>query len=195
MRFRQTERWIPKEYEKLAEDPDIQAVVYGGASDGIGQAYAMGYYRKSVHPKFHYTFKSIERRDKYIAEWMENLKQSAAVLKNMMAERKANREQPNKLKVGDILVFSWGWEQTNVDFFQVLETRAHSVKIRPIASKTVPDMSTGNSMACYVVAVKDHFLDKPAVWKRVQYGDSVKMASYGHCGLWDGKPHYESWYA
>lgn len=38
----------------------------------------------------------------------------------------------NPYQVGDIMMCTWGWEQTNVDFYQVVRTTAKSVWIRPI---------------------------------------------------------------
>lgn len=42
-----------------------------------------------------------------------------------------NNELP--MPVGTILDSEWGWEQTNVDFYQVVRSTAKSVWIRPIA--------------------------------------------------------------
>lgn len=36
---------------------------------------------------------------------------------------------------GDILVSTWGYEQTNADFFEVVEVSPKTVTVRPIASR------------------------------------------------------------
>jgi hypothetical protein len=41
-------------------------------------------------------------------------------------------------RVGDILVRTWGYDQTNVDFYQVLAVTARSVRIRPILGRVCP---------------------------------------------------------
>ena len=43
------------------------------------------------------------------------------------------------VKAGDVFVESWGYDQTNVDFYQVVKTTAKSVEIKPIAGKHVGD--------------------------------------------------------
>lgn len=98
------------------------------------------------------------------------------------------------VKIGDIYVASWGYEQTNVDFYQVIEvTGKCTVKIRPISQETVKDSTMSHGMADDVVAVKDSFIKDEVMTKRVgKYGitiDSVRSAS-----KWDGSPCYRSWY-
>ncbi len=41
------------------------------------------------------------------------------------------------VKVGDIFVEDWGYDQTNVDFYQVTKTTKKMVEIKPIAGKMV----------------------------------------------------------
>lgn len=42
---------------------------------------------------------------------------------------------------GDILVHSWGYERTNIDFFQVVRALPASVYIRPITKRSAGDWS------------------------------------------------------
>ena len=48
-------------------------------------------------------------------------------------------ETAHGVKVGDVFVESWGYDQTNVDFYQVTKTTKKMVEIKPIAGKTVGD--------------------------------------------------------
>jgi hypothetical protein len=41
--------------------------------------------------------------------------------------------QPNKLVVGDILNTCWGYDQTNREFFEVIEVSGQYVTVREIA--------------------------------------------------------------
>ena len=43
-------------------------------------------------------------------------------------------QQETKLKVGDVLVYSWGYDQTNIDFFKVVGLTKTMVKIRQLKS-------------------------------------------------------------
>lgn len=48
-----------------------------------------------------------------------------------MTKAISNNKLP--MPVGTILDCEWGWEQTNVDFYQVVRATAKSIWIRPIA--------------------------------------------------------------
>jgi len=137
-------------------------------------------------------------------------------------ERKRRREEAKKnfknpYKVGDILEHSWGYDQTNTDFYQVVEAKKASVVLRPIANKTVE--GSEGFMSKMVLPVKDSFLEKttqaltdhrndmvtpekPTLFKRVSFyvQDNGEMVyyiptPYGWCDLWNEKPSYDSSYA
>lgn len=43
------------------------------------------------------------------------------------------------VKVGDVFVDSWGYDQTNVDFYEVTRTTKAKIELRPIASEHVEE--------------------------------------------------------
>lgn len=110
------------------------------------------------------------------------------------AKQAARAAFVNPYAVGDILDGSWGYDQTNVDYFQVIETGPRSLKLHKIAARTLE--ATGPDSA-RVVPVKDAFLDnRDPVWVTIQIdkrGHSVPSPIYGTLGKWDGTPNYESW--
>jgi hypothetical protein len=97
------------------------------------------------------------------------------------------------MKRGDILYYSWGYDQTNIDFYQVTKTSAHSAWIRRIGSQPVGERDT-------VVGVKDAFLvDAPVLCKRIKTrkgsyrsGEQYLVMAHGTATPWDGKPVYET---
>jgi len=98
-------------------------------------------------------------------------------------------------KIGDIFVATWGWEQTNADFFQVVAVTPKGVKIRHIKSKENinPQSLTGTSMP-----IKNAF-DEEAKTKRIYLFDGIEHfqagESFGSAELWDGNPVNISSYA
>lgn len=103
-------------------------------------------------------------------------------------ERRAERKQPHTLKCGDVLYSSWGYEQTNVDFYQVTKVvGVNSVQIRPIAQCI--ERSEGHSD--HVVPVTDSFRGE-AMTKRVQPGNYMRIASYANAYPWDGRAKYQT---
>lgn len=109
------------------------------------------------------------------------------------AERKADRAKPHPLKVGDILYSSWGYDQTNIDFYQVTRVvGAHTVELRKIAGK---DAGGGNGYdRGNCVASPGQFIGEP-FQKRANHEGTIAIASYANAYLWDGKPRYWSSYA
>jgi len=59
--------------------------------------------------------------------------------------------------IGKIYRRSWGYDQTNVDYFQVVRVTAKCVVVREIASKQVSGTDCGG-MSCYVVPDRNKFL-------------------------------------
>lgn len=55
------------------------------------------------------------------------------------AKREARATFENPYKVGDFLYSSWGYEQTNREFYQVIEVGKNSLKIREVAQNRARD--------------------------------------------------------
>lgn len=106
------------------------------------------------------------------------------------------KRQPHTLKPGDVVVNSWGYDQTNVDFYQVTRTTAHFVWVRKLKAKTT---ETG-FMAGPTSPLLGQFDDTaPAITKHKGYmaedGQPRVKFEYGAGWKWDGKPEHCSWYA
>ena len=72
---------------------------------------------KSFNSRWYYSFKDFEQFKKKCLDTISNNNE----IKQWKEERKKKAQQPHSLKVGDILYCSWGYDQTNVDFFKVSE--------------------------------------------------------------------------
>ena len=96
-------------YESLA-DGSVQVVRYQSKE---GKPVAAIFIDKKKDPVSHYSYRSDERRQEVIDEQVK----SSEGWKKYKEERKARAKV--ELKVGDIIYTSWGYEQTNIDFYQV----------------------------------------------------------------------------
>jgi hypothetical protein len=112
--------------------------------------------------------------------------------------------------LGDILVASWGYDQTNIDYYQVVAVvGSSSVRIRKIRGTCI-ERQTGTDL---MMPVRDGFINDGHAYRqsepgvgpdgtlhRIQKtwsGDDakrycVRIASYAHAYLWDGKPDHET---
>lgn len=97
------------------------------------------------------------------------------------------------IKEGDIFYSSWGYDQTNIDFYKVIEKVGKgSVKIAPVENKIVHEQSTQTTDAVVPYLAGD--LSGRAFTARIKYvcWDDYKTPriSIGHrdAWLWDGVP-------
>jgi hypothetical protein len=152
---------------------------------------------KAIKPHVNYYYASAEDREKEIQKEIASAQSHIKAIHERKQSRKGTPEQVDDVKIGDIFHFSWGYDQTNVDFYQVIDKRGYMLTLREIDTQSTGVI--GNGMADYCVAVKDSFVpDSKPFTKRMQFSSNVpyiNMKSYGWCSLYDGKPTYRSWYA
>ena len=105
------------------------------------------------------------------------------------AQAKEELAPPPTAKVGDILYSSWGYDQTNIDFYEVVTVSGSSATIRKIAENRLPSDSRYDELVTPKVGT---FVGPPKK-KRVQktsYGGSykIKVDDSETAYPWDGKP-------
>jgi len=88
---------------------------------------------------------------------------------------------------------SWGWEQTNIDFYQVLDVGKNTITMVEICSR----LEETGFMQGKRTAIKNQFVAGAAfLKKRVQIcmgREYVSITSYASAHVWDGKPECCSW--
>jgi hypothetical protein len=103
------------------------------------------------------------------------------------------------VKVGDFFYSSWGYDQTNVDFFEVLSLSASgkTAKVRRCQSAVVDESGPVTHVAPVPGSV--HPWDGEVQTKRLRlvgYPGSQRwsffVASYADAYLWDCRPKYET---
>ena len=98
-----------------------------------GRIIAKCFTNKSSKSRWYYQFKTYENFKRKVRETIEDNNSSLKIKE----ERKKERLKPHTLKVGDILCSSWGYDQTNVDFYIVTEVVGkNSVKIAKVSNIT-----------------------------------------------------------
>jgi hypothetical protein len=185
MHAHKREFYIPEGAEKI-EDQLSDAIAYVSNN---GKLRGIGFAGKAQKPSWHYTFKNSEQLGRHIKEFFEGRRSTIAYKNQIATTRKAEREK-RKLKIGDILRTCWGYDQTNVEFFQVTKLIGlHSVELREIGQERV---ATGYE--CGQALPKPNAFHGEPIVKRDLNG-SVKFASYRWGHLWEGNSAYYSTYA
>ncbi len=183
----QANRYISDDFKKI--NFDSMGIVICIKEDEAG-IYGMGFSGKRSKPDFSYRFKSIEQRESYVDKYLNNIARRKEERAARLAQKKAFN---HTLKVGDVLYSSWGFDQTNIDFYEVVEVvSAKSVKIREISSITTDEQ--GSFMTAYKIPAKGKYVDE-AVLKRVGEHNYITICKGQWASPWDGKPLRYSWYA
>lgn len=147
---------------------------------------AMGFKGKAAKPAFHYKFKTAERMAEHIDKFFAHYAEMVEYKANEKAKAEAKKAEAAKnLKIGDIYYSSWGYDQTNVDFYKVLEVKKSSAVIVKVGSKTVLD---NGSSYTEVVPAPEHEIDEPMLKRIQEYG--FKIYSFANAYKWDGEPKY-----
>jgi hypothetical protein len=104
---------------------------------------------------------------------------------------KAARNQPHTLKVGNILVSSWGCNQTNIDFYKILSTTAKSIKMVEIGQIQYK----GTGFMCESVVPDTSNETGKIELHRVDGEMNEVFLRQGSARIWSGKPMGQSHYA
>jgi hypothetical protein len=191
-------RWTPKESREI-QHPLGTCYVYEKSVGAFAKVtyVALGYAGTSKKSAFHNSHRTEEVRDRQVKEFFAGLESSA----KLKADYKAERSKPHTVNVGDIIHHSWGWEQTQCDYYQVLSVTAHGATIQAIDSETVPGSDTGG-MSDRRLPIKDQFVRRcgsgpveEPLKVRIDGRNYVTTLAHGSATVWDGSPKYCSWYA
>lgn len=185
--------YLPKEVrdEPPNVDPDgTDLDMWTYESEGSrGPLYVViAFQGKQSKPLFHYSYRNESDRDKRIKDTIRSRKLTLDMKKKRQDDKK---NFLHGLEVGAILYSSWGYEQTNVNFYEVTDVKGKQVILRPIAQKTVKEDAYYES----VVPAPGRFTG-PAI-RRTPSGThpsnvSVKINSSQYASLWDGRPKQQS---
>ncbi len=93
--------------EIRVDAPDLSSVLYLYMLND--EYYYTAFLGRKTHPQYYRKFKTNEQRISTAIEFM----------KEHMVRAANNGAKPRALEVGDVLRASWGYEQTNIDYFLV----------------------------------------------------------------------------
>ena len=112
-----------------------------------------------------------------------------------LAEIKPYVEPKHDIKPGDIFYNSWGYEQTNIDFYQVVSVTAKTITLRAI--KGTSNDYNAYQMSGSKVAVKDSFCSDELIRKTpyLMGGEWRVNFEFGAGCQWDGSAMSFSCYA
>jgi len=159
----------------ISTDPEFVARCYRG--------------RKSK-PSWSFRFKNEENMEARIAEEIQSAQDELDSKKAYKAEQDKIKDT---IKVGDLFCYSWGWEQTNVNFYQVIAKKGKSsLVIREINYETVEECSWGSD---YVKPIANSFYKDEEETVRLNGARFKRSCGSANLIAEDKEKHYRSWYS
>jgi hypothetical protein len=106
---------------------------------------------------------------------------------------KRSLQKPHELAVGDILYASWGYEQTNINFYQVLKIPTEiSAIVREVNTKS----TMTSSMSGTKIPILNDFKDQAEQRRRTAGVGNLKGGrNFQNLYFWNGKPKEYTTYA
>lgn len=128
------------------------------------------------------------RKEKFIKAKQESLARKEKYKQERKETQKARKEElKNTYKVWDLFYYSWGYDQTNIEYFQITEKRGSKVYIKRIAGKLE---SIESSMSEYTKPAKDCFLTED--WQTRDNGWKIIWAYWISMKFWHLYPTKEN---
>ena len=138
-----------------------------------------------------------------------------ALIKEGEEPIKETKKYSHGYNVGDVLYASWGYDQTNLDFFIITEATEKSIRIKECTMQKTYESSEGYSSMARMIAYDPKTakpIDGDSFWIKDQQGrgDLKRICSYEyngqkntyinfrhghHLSKYEGRQLYESWYA
>jgi hypothetical protein len=159
--------------------------------DGRPRFVAIFFWGTSAKPTEHVSYRSDQTRAENVTQFHANLIAHANRKSTRAAEKSA---WVNPAKVGDLLYTSWGYDQTNVEFYAVTRVSGKRVWVREIAGDSE---TTGFMQAKCWPAMPIRFCGDETmhIARQCEHGYSVKINESATAWLERGREHFSSSYA
>ncbi len=108
---------------------------------------------------------------------------------------------------GAIVSDSWGYEQTNIDFYRIVKRKGDWVTLQPLETVEVPDDARGRTTAMTGTVTPGSDKDTRTLRRRLCFGTEEwqkgqpigfaisRYSGGGWARIWDGEPEHVSHYA
>ena len=180
-------RYIPQGAKEIKKD-GLDAAAYTYESGSV--LYAIAYSGRRNKSDFHYRYSNEQRRAEAIAEFFKRVEARARYKQENKEHQQELRTQfLTKIEVGSIFATCWGYEQTNVEWYQITHVKGCTVRLRRIAGELI----TTGYMSGNTKPIKDAFIGEEL--KRIVRGTGIRIDDVVTAFPSDGKERHCSWYA
>lgn len=137
MRFKfDREFYIPKGATKISDKhSDAVAYLYPARTPkNAGKVGAVIFFGKQAKPISNYIYRDEARRAEAVASAFKSRRETLAYKEERKSKRVAWKHD---YKIGDLFKTNWGYDQTNVEYFEVIEIKGKHLILREIAQEHV----------------------------------------------------------
>jgi hypothetical protein len=149
--------------------------------------------RNAPNPYAHYRYDTHEQRESWIND-QKKMEQSS--FENLERWHQRGIEEARSIIPGSILYSSWGYEQTNIDFYQVISRKGDFVMLQEIGKhKTFAhfaDRNWDDRGSC--TANPTAKIGEP-MRKKINKHGAITLTTYSSARPWNGQPLDWSSYA
>lgn len=146
------------------------------------------FYGKTQKPNFHASFRDEEQRDAYIDEFLKGKEEHNKRVAERREARKVTKD--HNVKVGDIYYTMWGYDQTNVDFYEVVAVRGSRIDLRELSYDVVETYPTQEKIApeagSYVSDIKTVSARADGTLTPIDGRSFLSLSK------WDGRPIWQT---
>jgi hypothetical protein len=182
-------------YDFLNEEPPAVHATYGRLKwvlvDYDGKPGMKLWRGRSKRPERN-RFLTVDARDRYMA----SIRRAEDSRQHVIEERRAEEQRRTasmceQIQVGTLLHYSWGYEQTQCEYYQVVGRRGRAVTLRRIGSKVVE--GSEGFMSDRRTPERDRFIGESFQKRITGCGISMEHGIASPCA--DDEANYCSWYA
>lgn len=163
------------------EELGIEIYIYNSVR--TGQPCAIGWNgKRQVKPAFHYNFHNEQAREAHVTKFIADAIAASA--------KRQERNAGHSLQVGDILNSSFGYDQTNQYFYEVVAV--HGTRFISVMKLDTNSEPTGD-MTAKETPIQGSY--KGDAIRRKVVNNGVYITDYNFAGRWDNLPKHSSSYA
>ena len=130
------QRYVPKAAVKISDKlSDAVAYLYGDAKRPCARVF----FGKQSKPVVACYYRNENDREGAVKRAFEGRRRHAKIIADNRVEAKTAE---NTIKIGDLFRASWGYDQTNINYYEVVAKTAKTVTVREIAQETTYDGPT-----------------------------------------------------
>lgn len=161
--------------------------------DAAGRLFAMAFQGNAQKPLWYHRFRNANDMQMHVERTVAKRLEHFLAKSERAGKRKSAGTQPNPFTVGDILVSSWGTDQTNVTFYAVTKATARTVELQELVNRVVERHPLYGDKVVPEHAAASRRAPLRKTVSFVVGRPSVAVSHYNRAYLWDGKPKSQTY--